>query len=477
MRERYVVLGLAQPRVEWYRMVGQWSAAAMLPLEFVRCVSVGELRARLRSGRAFSAVLIDGRFPGLDRDLIAEAGEAGVAVLVVDAHGTRAWRELGAAAILAEVFSRDELVEVLQATATPIGAVDLDPLATSAAPPVARGGLIAVGGPGGTGASTLAIALAQGLAGGHGHLPRARRRRAGRPDETRSDETRSDQARPDETRSDQARPDQTRPDPTILLADLCRVADQALLHDSRVLVPSLQEVVEAHRTSRPPLEVVVDQTFEVPARGYRLLLGLRRPRHWVALRPRALESTLDALQALADVVVADVEVDVEGEAESGSTDVEDRNLLARASLARADLVLVVAEPSMKGLYALVRSIGDLQGFGVPLERLLPVINRGPRSARGRAALTSALARVAQASLGAGATALANPLHVPERAVDEALRDGVALPSAMARSLARAASALLDRTGERVTDDAPAWEPVAVAPGSLGGFTAQEGSGS
>lgn len=451
MRERYVLLGLAQPRVEWYRMVGQWAAAAMLPLEFVRCVSIGELRARLRSGRAFSAVVVDGRFPGLDRDLIAEAAEAGVAVLVVDAQEARAWRELGAAAILAEAFSRDELVEVLQATANPIGGVDLDPLAPSTERPVARGGLIAVGGPGGTGASTLAIALAQGLAGAHGQLPTPRSSRSGRSSEARRDRT-------------------------VLLADLCRVADQALLHDSRVLVPSIQEVVEAHRTSRPPLEVVVEQTFEVPARGYRLLLGLRRPRHWVALRPRALESTLEALQALADVVVADVEIDVEGEAESGSTDVEDRNLMARATLARADLVLLVAEPSMKGLYALVRSIGELQGFGVPLERLLPVVNRGPRSARARAALTGTLSRLAQASLGPDAASLANPLHVPERAVEEALRDGVALPSVMARSLARAAAAMLERTGDRAADDVPAAEPVAVTPGSLRGFTSQEGPG-
>jgi hypothetical protein len=452
MRERYVLLGLAQPRIEWYRMVGQWAAAAMLPLEFVRCVSISELRARLRSGRAFSAVLVDGRFPGLDRDLIAEAAEAGVAVLVVDAHGTRAWRELGAVAVLAEAFSRDELVEVLQATTTPVGGVDLDPLAPPPEHPVARARFIAVGGPGGTGASTLAIALAQGLANGHGHLPTGRRSRLGRPGRAPRD-------------------------PTVLLADLCRVADQALLHDSQVLVPSIQEVVEAHRTSRPPLEAVVDQTFEVPARGYRLLLGLRRPRHWVTLRPRALESALDALQSLADVVVADVELDVEGEAESGSTDVEDRNLLARATLARADLVLLVGEPSMKGLYALVRSIGELQGFGVPLERLLPVVNRGPRSARGRAAVTGALARLARASLGPGAASLANPLHVPERPVDEALRDGVALPSAMARSLARAAAAVLERAGERAEDDAPTSAPVVVAPGSLRGFTSQEETGS
>lgn len=452
MPERYVLLGLAQPRVEWYRMVGQWAAAAMLPLDFLRCVSVAELRARLRSGRAFSAVLIDGRFPGLDRDLIAEAVAAGLAVLVVDAHGLRAWRELGAAAVLADAFSRDELVEVLQATAVPIGGVDLDLLAPSAQHPAATGALVAVGGPGGTGASTLAIALAQGLAAGHGRAVTAgRRSRNGRSNPPRGNRT-------------------------VLLADLCRVADQALLHDSRVLVPSVQEVVEAHRASRPPPEVVVAQTFEVPARGYRLLLGLRHPRHWVALRPRALEGALDALQGAVEVVVADIELDVEGEAESGSTDVEDRNLLARATLARADLVVLVAEPSMKGLYALVRSIGELQAFGIPLERLLPVINRGPRSARARAALTSALARLAKASLGSGAADLANPLHVPERAVDDALRDGVALPSTLARSLARAVAVALERTGGRAADEGPATEPVALTPGSLRGFTSQEGPG-
>lgn len=453
MPERYVLLGLAQPRVEWYRTVGQWAAAAMLPVEFLRCVSVAELRARLRSGRAFSAVLIDGRFPGLDRDLIAEAGEAGLAVLVVDGQGVRAWRELGAAAVLTEAFSRDELVEVLGATASPIGGVDLDPLAGPVLPPSARGPLVAIGGPGGTGASTLAIALAQGLAAGHGQrLSPPRRSRTGRSAPGGSDQT-------------------------VVLADLCRVADQALLHDSRVLVPSVQEVIEAHRASRPPPASVLAQTFEVPTRGYRLLLGLRHPRHWVALRPRALEGTLDALQTAADVIVADVELDVEGEAESGSMEVEDRNLLARATLARADLVVVVGEPSMKGLYALVRSLGELQGFGLPLDRLLPVINRGPRSARARAALTSAVARLARASLGSGAAALANPLHVPERSVDEALRDGVALPSLLARSLARAVAAAVARAGERAADDLPTVEPVPVTPGSLRGFTSQEGPGS
>lgn len=444
MGERFVILGLAPARAEWFRTVGRWSTAAMLPAEFLRCVSVEELRTRLRSGRAFSAALIDGQLPGLDRDLVEEARAAAVSVLVVDAQARRDWRALGAAAVLADPFSRDELVEVLQATAMPIGSAVHE--AGSAAPPTParQGRVLAVCGPGGTGASSVAIALAQGLATGAGH-----------PDRDRGSGERDGV-------------------PSVLLADLCRVADQALLHDARELVPSVQELVEAHRAAVPPAQLVLDQTFEVPARGYRLLLGLRRPRHWVALRPRALEASLDSLQSVAEVVVVDVEPDVEGEAETGSRDVEDRNLLARASLARAELVLVVGEPSMKGVHALVRTIEDVTAFGVPLERILPIVNRAPRSPRRRAELTAAVATLAEGSLGGIAAAgLANPVHLPERAVDAALRDGVALPLPLARQLARAVAAVTARVEGPTRVPAAVEAPVPVVPGTLSGFTAGE----
>jgi hypothetical protein len=465
MRERYVLLGLARARAGWFRMVGQWATAAVLPADFLRCVSVQELRARLRSGRAFSAILIDGRVPGLDRDLIAEAAEVGVSVLVVDGDPARDWRELGAAAVLAESFSRDELVEVLQATSTAVGTADLDPILPAEQRPAAHGELVAVCGPGGTGASTVAVALAQGLAAGEGWAPVGGNGGGGAPGARRTSVHGSRRA--------------LTVAPTVLLADLCRVADQALLHDARVLVPSIQEVVEAHRTSVAPRHVLLEQTFEVPARGYRLLLGLRRPQHWVSLRPRAVETTLDALQSLVDVVVADVEADVEGEAETGSTDIEDRNLLARATLARAEVVLVVGTPSMKGLAALVRTIGDLLAFGIPAERLLPVVNRAPRSPRARAELTAAVAKISRSNLDSGvgvaAPTLANPLFLPDRNVDDALRDGVALPAGMARSLARGVAATRRRADRPLAVRRP--EPVAIAPGSLRGFTAQEEPGS
>jgi hypothetical protein len=445
MRERYVLLGLARPRADWFRRVGQWATSAVIPAEFVRCVSGEELRARLASGRPFSALLVDADLPVLDRDLVAQATERGCAVLVVGGD-TRDWRGLGAAAVLSDEFGREQLLESLAAHAQLVGGASVeDAVVTGEVAAGARGRLVAVTGPGGTGASTAAIALAQGLAQGDALLGGTRR---------------------PGTDGDEA------PPPSVLLADLARVADQAMLHDSRVVVPGLQEVVEAHRTSLPSTDHLRDQTFDVPARGYRLLLGLRRPRHWVAIRPRALEATLDSLQRLSDVVVADVEADVEGEAETGSVDVEERNLLARATLARADAVVVVGEPLMKGLYSLVRLIGELLGFGVPADRLVPVLNRASRNPRVRAELASSFADLLGATAGTGAERLPAPTHLPERRIDEALRDGVAVPKPLPQTLARAVAAVLDRAGARVA--APARPgPERVAPGSLSTFTAQE----
>jgi hypothetical protein len=445
MRERYVLLGLARARAEWFRTIGQWATAAMLPADFIRCVSLEELRTRLGSGRAFSAVVVDGSVPGVDRDLIAAANEAGVTVLVVDDDARRDWRSLGAAAVLATRFSRDELLEVLAATSTAVSAATYDPGPSEKPLGAERGQLVAVTGPGGTGASTLAIALAQGFARGEAQL-----------------------SSPGRGSKRQADPGAA---PSTLLVDLCRTADQAMLHDSRVVVPSIQEVVEAHRTAIPTRATLLDQTFEVPARGYRLVLGLRRPRHWVALRPRALDSALDSLQRLAAVTVADVEADLEGEAETGSVDVEDRNLLARATFARADAVMVVGEPSMKGLFALVRTINELVGFGVAAGRILPVINRSAWRPRARAELTTAVADLVASSLGTAAKDALNPVHIPQRSVDEALRDGVALPDGLARTLARAMGAVLDRVDEPEASPGPT--PVPVEPGSLSAFTAQE----
>ncbi|HSK25032.1 MAG TPA: hypothetical protein VK906_17740 [Egicoccus sp.] len=426
MRERFVLLGLARARADWFRLLGQWATAAAIPAEFVRCVSIDEVRARLASGRAFSALLVDAAVPGLDRDLFAAAAAIGCPAIVVDTvDATRDWRGAGATAVLAPMFSRDELLEVLHAHARLISTAAAPVRPREDAPAAAAPGrLVAVTGPGGTGASTVAIAAAQGLAG----------------------------------RGSGERPD-------VLLADLCRVADQAMLHDARSLVPGLQEVVEAHRTTSPTADELRAQTFEVSERGYRLLLGLRRARHWVSVRPRAFESAMDSLLRLAGLVVADVEADLEGEAETGSVDVEDRNVMARSVVTRADVVVVVGEASMKGCHALVRVLGDLLEFGVAPQRLLPAINRSPRSPRVRAELTSAIASLLAAV--DGGQALASPIHLPVRRVDQALRDGVALPAPLPDILAGAVQAVLERDRPAAAADPG---PLPVVPGTLAPFS-------
>ena len=130
-------------------------------------------------------------------------------------------------------------------------------------------------------------------------------------------------------------------------------------------------------------------------------------------------------------VVADVDPDTEGERETGSLDVEDRNLMARTVLHRADLVLVVGNDGIKGIHSLVRTLEDVHGCGVEAERIVPVLNRMPRSPRVRARAVAAIAQLLEPR--PLSTAAGNPVIVPERReLEAALVDGAMLPEPLHR---------------------------------------------
>src|SRR5690606_31324950 len=134
--------------------------------EFVKCLSPDEARARLSSGRPFSVLLVDGALSALDRDLIDLARSTGTPVLVGDdARLGRDWVALGAATVLDPDFGADELHGALQHHGRPVAdsRARLAPPA-SPAPGSWMGSVVAVTGGGGTGASTIAMAAAQGLA-------------------------------------------------------------------------------------------------------------------------------------------------------------------------------------------------------------------------------------------------------------------------------------------------------------------------
>ena len=440
--DRYVLLGLAGVRAPWFGEVARWATSATIPVDFVKVVSLEEARARLRSGRPFSAVLVDSGLAAFDRDLVELASRQGCAVVAADDGRTaRPWRDLGVHAVLPPGFGPEQLHDVLRTVARPVdrgealvapgGGVGGGGGAGGERPPGGwRGRLVAVTGAGGVGRSTLAMALARGLAAD----PRDRG--------------------------------------LVVLADLALHAHQALLHDAGDVVPGVLELVEAHRAGVLPAEEVRGVCFAVADHGYELLLGLRRQRDWTALRPRATEAALDGLRRTYRHVVADVDADVEGDEQCGSADVEDRNVLARASLGTADLVLVVGVPGLAGLHSQLRVIRDLLELGVGGARVVPVVNRAPRSPRLRAEVAGALQALLAAAVP-GVALASSPVFVPERRrLAEALRDDAGPPSPLARPLVGAVRGLLERArhAQAPPRGAAAPEPVLVAPGSLGSWS-------
>lgn len=424
--ERYVLLGLGTTRSPWFTEVARWATVGSIPADFIKCISAEELRVRLTSGRPFSALLVDAATGAVDRDLLDLAARHQVAVLVIDPGAGAGWVDLGASGVLAPDLRREQLLDALAEHSRLIGHVadltveapDTEPVSTSA-----FGSLIAVTGAGGVGTSTVAMALAQGMAVA-GADPSCR----------------------------------------VVLADLCLDADLAMLHDARDVVPGLQELVDAHRSSHPTAPEVQALTFDVVNRGYHLLLGLRRHRDWAVLKPRTFEASINGLRTAFGTIVADIDADLEGEADCGSIEVEERNVMARTVTARADAVVAVGAPGVKGLHGLVRTVDRLGAHGVAPERILAVINRSARTAKGRAELTRAFADLSGAR--AAGDAILGPVHLSERrGLDEALRDGARLPQSMATALVGALDALLGRASDQDPTAQPT--PVRVEPGALG----------
>ena len=433
MTDRYVVAGLAHVRSAWFTDVARWATSGSLPVEFVKCVSIDELQARVHSGRLFSAALLDGGLSAVDRDLVSRLAGLGIAPLVVsDPTVKRDWSCLGDAFVLDAPLDRATLLDNLIEHSRAITTVERDQTARSdqVTPPTWMGRLVTVTGRSGAGASTLAVALAQHL----GTDPRT------------SGE--------------------------VILVDLARRAHQALLHDAPDVVPGIQELIEANRSGRPRPDQVRSLTFDVADRGYRLLLGLRKPGDWITVRGRAFESGLDGLLSTARIVVADADSDLEGEATTGSLDIEDRNLMTRAALRRSDVVLAVTTTSTTGLHGLVGQLAEIRSLGVPGERILVVVNRAPRSARNRAELARVIGQLTLVDQGVDPHL--GPVFVTERRdVDRLHRDLARFPSGLTEPVGTGVRAILDRVDSRQST----FTPVPITPGSMGTWADEAGASS
>ncbi len=170
---RYVLLGLASGAPAWMPAVDLRLADLGSGHEFLPCAGIPDLLNRLDSGRPFSALLVDHRTVGLDRELISRAAVAGCPVFVVGGDVER-WTGLGATAVIAPGLPLDELATLLARRARPIDRIDRLDLHRSREPADGTwsGRLVAVTGSAGAGAPTIARSLAGGLAPGADDLER-----------------------------------------------------------------------------------------------------------------------------------------------------------------------------------------------------------------------------------------------------------------------------------------------------------------
>lgn len=411
-----MVAAVARPAAPWLADLREWASAAHPSVDLVICRTARELQALQPGSGPLSAAVLDGRWFAVDRQLLVDLGRQRVRTLVVDddRHQAASWIGLGASQVLRSDGLRAHLDAALAD-----GTRRLGPAASLVR---RRGTLIAVVGGSGAGTSTVAGALAQELA-----APSARR---------------------------------------VVLADLALHAHQALLHGIRPPAPGLPELVEAHRRAALPPSAVLDLTHVITSRGYRLLPGLRHHRQWTTLAAAPVQAALSGLLAAATHVVADIDADLEGEADTGSLDVEDRNLLARSAVALAEVVVAIARPTPTGLADLTVLVDDLRRAGVAPDRVVVAITTSTDHPRVRDRATDQVADALTALPGAIACVPYQP------GVVASVASIGPFPEAIARPVHLAVEAILRSHARRPPVDLLA--PQRIRPGELG-LQAQAGS--
>jgi MinD-like ATPase involved in chromosome partitioning or flagellar assembly len=412
----FSLLALARPRAPWLADLTRWANSGALEVDLIRCVSIDEVRARLNSLQSFSALVIDENSIGLDRDLLGAATDAGCASLVITSGiARRDWAAVGADRVLDAGFTSEALLSSLRAIAAPSITAEYRPavvdLVDAGSRPSAP--MFAVTGAGGTGTSIIALALAQSL-------------------------------------------------PDCALVDAALDASLALLIGDVDVVPSLQELVEAHRTGTPSPEEIRRTLQSCQRHRISLLPGLRRHRDWTALRPRAIEATIASLRHAFAMVVADIDSDVEGEPETGSFDIADRNALARYIASSADVVVITGRPDLAGLSRIVSTVANFLDLGVEPDRIIPVVMRSSRCILSvneiRRSITTLLGEIRPVAEIATAAVIE-----PPKDLDALLLDGSPLPKAFAEQVLNAVPERLRAPAVMPRID----QPVAVVPGSLG----------
>lgn len=420
--DRYVILGLGRSRSKWFSDVAVWSSAGAVPADFVKCLSVAEVKQKLNALQPTSILMLEAGTPGVDADLIHSVRSHEIATVVVCPKDLQQkWLDIGATAVLPQSFSPPELLNVLSAHGSLITRTSNEEIAQAVADITSHTGkLIAVCGPGGTGTSTIASVIAQTL----------------------SDDVMNTEL--------------------VCLVDMARNADLAMLHNIDDVVPGLEEVIESNRNRRASAEDLHSFTFHIQPRGYRLVLGSQRPGAWTSMSKRSIEFTLEGLRAAFNYVIADITGDFEGELDGGSIDVEERNALARLTARTADIIVVVGSSGLKGTHSMIRTVNELLRMNIAPERIFPTVNRTHKKLMGEKETTAALKALTHRN---GVSASVNdPGFVIEKPIEHIWRNEERFPKQLCSQVYKVIETAVEQSeisgGVTIL-------PEPIAPGSLG----------
>ena len=166
--------------------------------------------------------------------------------------------------------------------------------------------------------------------------------------------------------------------------------------------------------------------------GYDLLLGLLGHEEAAAGRDGPYEAVLEALLGAYRFVVADVKADPQRVLGTGPAGATNSGGLARATLRRSDLIVVVGTGDTEGVRLLVHTIESLAGLA-GAERILPVVNSLPRSFKRRSTAAAEIGRLLASSAPFEA---GDPVLIAEpSSIRGAGRDRLAQLSSVVRPLA------------------------------------------
>ncbi|MGB6059684.1 MAG: hypothetical protein WBF71_15625, partial [Microthrixaceae bacterium] len=209
------------------------------------------------------------------------------------------------------------------------------------------------------------------------------------------------------------------------------------------VIPGLPELVDAHRGDRPDPDEIRRLFFNIEDRGYALLLGRRRARDASSMGPISTSAAIEGVRRTFDTVVIDVDPELDGEDETGSIDIENHHGVTRVATGLSDLVLLVVRPGMKGMHDLTELVDTFSEFGVPRDKLLPIINFAPRGALARAALTRLVSQLTDLD----GQSTSPPIFLPPvRSLEDVHNCASRLPSNLTSHLGRAVDHLIPAVG-------------------------------